>query len=166
MNTGKKAAGIIMSVFGGISLFIALIFTVVFLAVGGAMGKAKEASEDEMENFYAFGVEAQGTITDVEDGATIVEYYAEEDDSYHQFKFSVSNSAFREGDSIVVYYDRRNPQICMAPDLVEETYETLDNVFSGIGAGLGVFFGIIGLGLLIGGIILIRKSKSSLKTDS
>lgn len=53
----------------------------------------------------------------------------------------------------------------MAPDLVEDTYETLDNIFSGIGAGVGVFFGIIGLGLLIGGIILIRKSKSSQMLD-
>lgn len=161
MNTGKKAAGIVMSVIGGILLFIALIFTVVFLAVGGAMGKAKEASEEEMENFYAYGVETQGVITEVADGSTTVEYYAEEDDSYHQYRFSVSNSAFREGDPVVVYYDRGNPQFCRAPDLVEETYETLDHVFSGIGAGLGVFFGIIGLGLLIGGIILIRKSKSS-----
>lgn len=98
-----------MSVFGGIFLFIALIFAVVFLTVGGAMGKAKEASEDELENFYAFGVETQGIITDVADGVTIVEYYAQEDDDYHQYKFFVSNSNFREGNSVIVCYDSRNP---------------------------------------------------------
>lgn len=160
MSTGKKAGGIIMSVFGGIFLFIAIIFTVVFLAVGGAMGKAKEASEDELEYFYVYGIETRGVIAEVADGSTTVEYYVEEEDSYYQFRVSVSNSAFREGDSVTVYYDGRNPQSCIAPDLVGETYEMLDNVFSGIGAGVGIFFGIIGLGLLIGGIILLRKSKS------
>lgn len=150
-----------MSVFGGIFLFSAIIYAVAFLSVGGAMGKANEVSEDELENFYAFGVETQGVIVEVADGSTTVEYYAEEDDSYHEYRFSVSNSAFREGDPVVVYYHRRNPQFCRAPDLVEETYETQDHVFSGIGAGIGLFFGIIGLGLLIGGIILIRKAKSS-----
>lgn len=162
MSTGKKVAGIVMSVFGGIFLFIAVFFAIAFLVVGGAMGKAKEASEEELENFYAYAVETQGVITSVDDGSTIVEFYAEEDDSYHQWKFQVSNSAFKEGDSIVVYYNREYPSsACMAPDLVEETYETLGTVFYSVGAGVGIFFGIIGLGLLAGGIVLIKKSKSS-----
>lgn len=162
MSTGKKTGGIIMTVVGGILLFIAVSFAIAFLAVGGAMGKAKEASEEELENFYAYAVETEGVITSVDSGSTIVEYYAEEDDSYHQWKFQVSNSAFREGDSIIVYYNREHPASgCMAPDLVEGTYETLGVVFNGIGAGVGIFFGIIGLGLLIGGIVLIKKSKSS-----
>lgn len=161
MSTGKKVAGIIMSVIGGILLFIAVIFAIVFLVVGGAMGNAKEASEEELENFYAYSVETYGTITDVESSSTIVEYYVEEDESYYQFTFPVSNSAFKEGDSVVVYYDSGNPSFCMAPDLVEGTYETLGTVFYGVGTGLGIFFGVIGLGLLIGGVVLIKKSKSS-----
>lgn len=162
MSTGKKVVGIVMSVFGGIFLFIAVFFAIAFLVVGGAMGKAKEASEEELENFYAYAVETQGVITNVDDGSTIVEFYAEEDDSYHQWKFQVSNSAFKEGDSVVVYYNREHPSsACMAPDLVEETYETLGTVFYSVGAGVGIFFGIIGLGLLAGGIVLIKKSKSS-----
>ena len=49
--------------------------------------------------------------------------------------------------SVVVYYNRQYPASgCMAPDLVEKTYETLGTVFYGVGAGLGVFFGIAGLG--------------------
>lgn len=162
MSTGKKVAGIVMSVFGGIFLFVAVFFAIAFLVVGGAMGKAKEASEEELENFYAYAVETQGVITSVDDGSTIVEFYAEEDDSYHQWKFQVSNSAFKEGDSVVVYYNREHPSsACMAPELVEGTYETLSTVFYGVGAGFGVFFGITGLGLLAGGIVLIKKSKSS-----
>ncbi|MBD5539591.1 MAG: hypothetical protein HDR00_00070 [Lachnospiraceae bacterium] len=162
MSTGKKVAGIIMSVIGGILLFMAVSFAIAFLAVGGAMEREKEASEEELENFYAYAVETEGIITSVDNGSTIVEFYAEEDDSYHQWKFPVSNSAFKEGDSVVVYYNRQYPASgCMAPDLVEGTYETLGTVFYGVGAGLGVFFGIAGLGLLIGGIVLIKKSKSS-----
>lgn len=162
MSTGKKVAGIIMSIIGGILLFMAVSFAIAFLAVGGAMEKEKEASEEELENFYAYAVETEGTITSVENGITIVEYYAEEVDSYYQQKFQVSNSAFKEGDSVVVYYNRQYPASgCMAPDLVEGTYETLGTVFYGVGAGFGVFFGITGLGLLIGGIVLIKKSKSS-----
>ena len=105
-------------------------------------------------------METYGTITDV-DSSTTIEYYSEMDDSYYQVAFSVSNSSFREGDSIVIYYDEDNPGSCMAPDLVEGTYETLGTVFYGVGAGAGVFFGIMGLGLLIGGIVLIKKSKFS-----
>ncbi len=162
MSTGKKTGGIVMSVVGGILLFIAVSFAIAFLVVGGAMGKAKEASEEELENFYAYAVETEGIITNVDDGSTTVEYYAEEADSYYQSTFSVSNSAFREGDSVVVYYNREYPASgCMAPDLVEGTYETLGTVFYAVGAGVGIFFGIIGLGLLAGGIVLIKKSKSS-----
>lgn len=162
MSTGKKVAGIIMSIIGGILLFMAVSFAIAFLAVGGAMEKEKEASEEELENFYAYAVETEGTITSVENGITIVEYYAEEVDSYYQQKFQVSNSAFKEGDSVVVYYNRQYPASgCMAPDLVEGTYETLGTVFYSVGAGVGIFFGIIGLGLLAGGIVLIKKSKSS-----
>lgn len=161
MSTGKKAAGIVLSVIGGFLLVIALGFAIVFLIIGGAMGSAKEASEEELENFYAYAVETHGTITNVDGGSTTVEYYAEEDDSYHQWKLPVTNSAYREGDSVVVYYDRQYPASnCMVPDLVEDTYETLGTVFYGVGAGVGIFFGIIGLGLLAGGIVLIKKSKS------
>lgn len=160
MTTGKKVAGILMSVFGGLFLLLAIIFAVVFLAVGGSMGNAKENAERELEEFAGHAMQTYGVITDA-DGSTTVEYYSEVDDSYYEVTFSVSNSAFGEGDSVLIYYDEDNPGSCMAPDLVEGTYETLDNVFSGIGAGLGIVFGIAGLGLLIGGIILIKKSKSS-----
>lgn len=168
MSTGKKVAGISMSIVGGILLFIAVFFAIALLVVGNAVEKEEDAagkediSEEELENFYAFAVETQGVITNVDDGSTIVEFYAEEDDSYHQWKFQVSNSAFKEGDSVVVYYNREHPSSgCMAPDLVEGNYKTPGTVFYGVGAEAGIFFGIIGLGLLIGGIVLIKKSKSS-----
>ena len=160
MSTGKKVAGIIMSVFGGLFLFSAVIFAIVFLAVGRIMGNVRQNAAEEFEEFSKHAVETYGTITDV-DSSTTIEYYSEMDDSYYQVAFSVSNSSFREGDSIVIYYDEDNPGSCMAPDLVEGTYETLGTVFYGVGAGAGVFFGIMGLGLLIGGIVLIKKSKSS-----
>ncbi|MGN0132634.1 MAG: DUF3592 domain-containing protein [Lachnospiraceae bacterium] len=160
MNTGKKIGGIIMTAIGGIFLFVAIIFAFAFLVVGGAMGNAKDQTRAEMEEFADRAIETQGEIIDA-DGSTTVEYYSETDDSYYEVTFSVSNSSFREGDLITVYYDKDNPGTCMAPDLVEDTYDTLSTVFSGVGAGLGIFFGIIGLGLLIGGIILIRKSKPS-----
>lgn len=158
---GKKAGGIIMTVFGGIILFIALIFILVFSLVGGAMREVKNQTGDEFEEFRDHAVKTYGEIVDVESGSTTVEYYSETDNSWYQVDFSVSNSAYREGDSVALYYDEDDPGTCMAPELYESTYDTLDNVFSGIGAGLGIFFGVIGLGLLIGGIILIKKSKPS-----
>lgn len=163
MSTGKKVAGIIMSVIGGILLFIVVIYAIVIFAVGGAVGKAKEDLEEKLENFYAHAVETEGVITNVnvDNGLATVEYYAEVDDSYHQFMFLVSNSDFKEGDAIVIYYDKNNPAASMAPDWQKEAFETFGPVSYDVGAGEGIFFTIIGLGLLIGGIVLIKKSKSS-----
>ena len=160
MSTGKKVAGVIMSVFGGIFLFTAVIFAVSFLMVGGAMGNVKENAERELDEFAEHAVQTYGVITGV-DSSTTVEYYSEIDDSNYEVAFSVTNSAFKKGDSVLIYYDEDNPASCMAPELVEGTYETLGIVFNGVGAGLGIAFGVVGLGLLIGGIILLKKSKSS-----
>ncbi len=161
MSNGKKIGGIILSVLGGIFLFLALIFGIVFLIVGGAMGNAKDEAKEELEAFVEHAIKTDGEIIDTDGSTTTIEYYSEKDDSYYQATFSVSNSSFREGDSVVVYYDENDPDSCMAPDLVEGTYEKLSDIFSGIGAGLGVFLGIIGLGFLIGGIVLIKKAKPS-----
>lgn len=49
MSTGKKVAGIIMSVFGGLFLFSAVIFAIVFLAVGGIMGNVRQNAAEEFE---------------------------------------------------------------------------------------------------------------------
>lgn len=149
-----------MAIFGGIFLFCAIIFTGVFITLVGVMGNMQDKAREELDEFTEHAIKTVGEITDV-DGVTIVEYYSEIDESYHKSSFPVSNSSFREGDSVVIYYDENHPGSCMAPDLVEATYETLGTVYFGVAAGLGIFFGVIGLVLLIGGVILIKKSKTS-----
>lgn len=158
---GKKIGGIVMTMLGGIFLFIALIFILVFSLVGGAMGDARDQVGEEFEEFSDHAVKTYGEVVKNRNGKTTIEYYSETDESYYQVTFSLSNSAYRSGDSIEVYYDEDDPGTCMVPELYESTYGILDNVFSGIGAGLGISFGVFALGLLIGGIILLKKSKPS-----
>ena len=86
MSTGKKVAGIIMSVFGGLFLFSAVIFAIVFLAVGGIMGNVRQNAAEEFEEFSKHAVETYGTITDV-DSSTTIEYYSEMYDIYYEVAF-------------------------------------------------------------------------------
>lgn len=47
----------------------------------------------------------------------------------------------------------------MVPELYEETYGLLNTIFSGFGFAFVGFFVILGLPLLIGGIVLVKKAK-------
>lgn len=158
MNQGKKISGIVLTVIGSIFLFVACALAAAFCIAGGAMRNQVKQEKAQLQELSDRAVMTQGYVLDA-DNATTVAYYSKSDDAYYEVTYSVSSSSFQKGDQVDVYYDRDDPGSCMVPDLVEGTYQTLGTVFTALGAGIGIFFGSIGLGLLIGGIVLIRKAR-------
>lgn len=157
MNHGKKIAGIVLMAFGGLFLFMGIMFAIAFMTVGSVMGNQRESMNQEWESFVKYAEQTTGEIVDTNNGTT-VKYYA--DGAEYWEHFSVSNSAFGPGDDVAVYYDGADPDRCMVPELFDSTYGILNTVFSGLGIGLGLFFGVIGLALFIGGAFLNKKAKS------
>ncbi|MBO4981646.1 MAG: DUF3592 domain-containing protein [Lachnospiraceae bacterium] len=158
MDSGKKVGGIVLMFFGGLFLFLGLLFAIAFVTVGNVMGTQRENMNQEWESFAEYAEQTTGEIVDTNNGTT-VKYYA--DGAEYWEHFSVSNSAFGLGDDVAVYYDAADPDQCMVPELFDSTYGILNMVFSGLGIGLGAFFGIMGLALLIGGMVLGRKAKAA-----
>ena len=157
----KKIAGIALTVFGSLFLFMGLIFLVIFLAVGGSMSSVQEQTQSDLEEFIDSGaIACEGEVIEV-DSTTSIEYYVEEEEAFYIMEYSVTNSSYDEGTSVTVYYDPDDPGQAIAPELLEGTYSFLGGIFSVIGGVLGVIFGLAGGGMLIGGIVLIRKAKKS-----
>lgn len=156
MQNGKRISGIILILLGSLLLLLAVTFAASFLGVGSFLGAERDKYNADWESFSKNAVEVSGEIMDTDGGTTIL--YPVDDD-YYCVTLSVSNSAYGIGDVISVYYDPADPEQCMVPELYDSTYGLLDTIFSGLGAGLGAAFGILGLGILIGGIFLMKKSR-------
>lgn len=155
-NMGKKIAGIILTIIGGMLTLMALIYLLVFGLIGAGM-KVAAGSDDEFLQ-ETTTVSCIGEITDTGDGTTIS---YEVDGALYEYHVSVKNSAFSDGTKVTVYYNETDPAACSVPELVQGTYNQLGNIFGGIGIGLTIVFGVLGIAGLVGGILLIRSSKKS-----
>lgn len=150
----KKVIGIILTIFGGLFLLMALIFGFVFGVIGSAMNEVSGSVEDYSQNLNY--VSCVGEIIEVEDSYTTVQYEA--DGYLYEAQLNMSSSAFPVGTSVTVYYNKTKPEECSIPEIAEETLGTMGGIFSGVGVGLLIVFAVVGIAGLVGGILLIRSS--------
>lgn len=150
----KKVIGIILTIFGGMVLLIALVFGLVFGGLGTAMNGAADSGVDySQDSNYA---SCEGVVMDVDDSKTSVQYEAEGD--LYVVVLNMQTSAYPVGTRVTVYYNKTKPEECSVPEIAEATFGTLGSVFSGVGIGLFICLAVIGLAGLISGILLIRSS--------
>ena len=163
MNTeqkGKRAAGFAMIGFGIFFLVIAFTLSIGFLVVIGIMNDISESEQEILAELMENGVETVGTVIYAEDGRTDISYYDEEG-NYYQTSYNSYYSKYGKGAEIAVYYDIDNPNICRVPGLTIEVAEMLAGIFKMIG---GIVIGglmLIGIPLIIGGVVLNKKSNRS-----
>lgn len=140
---------------------MAILFGGIFGLVGHAMKNEGNAVNAEWEEFKEDACVTIGEIVESGDGTTVVEYYVEDEDEYYTVTYNMSSSSYSEGTPVDVYYDEDYPDECMVPEIQEGTFGLMNNIFSGLGLGLGIFFAIFGLPFVIGGIVLIKKAKAT-----
>lgn len=160
-NKGKKVAGIVALIFGIMFVVMALIFAVVFVIIGKASGAKSKDVDSQVEQMVSEGaVLCTGEIVSTENSGTTVEYYDSYTDYYYQLTMSAETSKYPVGSYVDVYYDQYDPTDSIAPDVLTETYNTIDTVFTVLGICLGLGFGVIGAILIIIGSVCIKKSKA------
>lgn len=159
MNNGKRVGGILMIVFGSLFLFMGILFGSIFGLAGYAIKNESDMVDKDFEELKEDAMTTTGVVVETDDGLTIIEYYAQEDDTYYETSCNVRSSSYEVGSEVTVYYDADEPQDAMVPELYEETYGLLNTIFSGFGFAFVGFFVILGLPLLIGGIVLMKKAK-------
>ena len=163
MNTeqkGKRAAGFALIGFGSLFLVIAFTLSIGFLIVIGMMNDISESEQEILAELMENGVETVGTVTYAEDGRTDISYY-DEAGNYYQTSYNSYYSKYGKGAEIAVYYDIDNPNICRVPGLTIEVAQMLAGIFKMIG---GIVIGglmLIGIPLIIGGVVLNKKSNRS-----
>lgn len=150
----KKVIGIILTVVGGLSLLMALIFGLIFGGVGTAMNGVSDSAGDDIQNSNT--ASCYGEVLSVEDSRTVV-YYVVGDEEY-AVELHVSTSQYPEGSQVTVYYNSTKPEECSVPEISEAAFGTIGSVFSGLGIALVIVFGGIGIVGLIVGILLIRSA--------
>ncbi|MCH5281886.1 MAG: DUF3592 domain-containing protein [Lachnospiraceae bacterium] len=163
MNTernGKRAAGFALIGFGSLFLVIAFTLSIGFLIVIGIMNNVSEAEQENLAELMEHGVETVGTVTYAEDDRTDISYYDEEG-NYYQVSYNSYYSKYGKGAEIAVYYDKENPNICQVPGLTIEVAQMLAGIFKIVG---GIVIGgllLLGIPLIIGGVVLNKKSNRS-----
>ncbi len=158
--SGKRIAGIVLTVLGGIALFLTLILGGIFFALGSGINGISNQDEKKFEEFQKTAISCEGIVTYVDDdpARTVIEYVTEDGDSY-KTAFNVVSSSYYEGTSVSVYYNMYDPTECMAPELTGEVTGLVGGIFSLVGGVFAAIFGIPGIILLIVGIVLIVKGK-------
>lgn len=163
MNTeqkGKRAAGFALIGFGSLFLVIAFTLSIGFLIVIGIMNEIAESEQENLAVLMENGVETVGTVIYAEDDRTDISYYDEEG-NYYQTSYNSYYSKYGKGAEIAVYYDIDNPNICRVPGLTIEVAEMISGIFKLVG---GIVIGglmLIGIPLIIGGVVLNKKSNRS-----
>lgn len=159
----KKIIGIILTVFGGFGILFALLFGLVFGGLGIGFSKAAKSDQDYISQGYSSCVgtvvsaDGSGSSSSGTSSNTTIAYSVDGLD--YQGTLNIYSSSFVTGDTVTVYYDSSNPNRFEVPELSEAAFGTISTVFSGIGIVFLILFGVIGVGMIIGGIILIRLSK-------
>ena len=162
---GKKAAGLGLTIVGGILLGVGLLLALVFCGIGGIMQHASDSYNEKLASFIEDGgIESEGVIaarTNLSDGTeeTTVNYYVASEDEVYSVTFPIWSSEFQEGKSVKVYYNEKNPTECMFPAIYIANYTMFQKIFTIIGGVIGGIMSFLGLPLLIVGIVLMVKKK-------
>jgi len=164
MSKGKKIGGIILIIIGTIFLVIGLAIGGLFGAMNGAMGEAVDELEQEMDEFRQNGVSTYGEITDIDDESmSTIEYYCEEDGYWYETYIMVLNENYQVGSTVEVCYDPSDPTNVMVPELYMDAMGMVGDTVPTAGIVVGVVFGLLGLPLLIGGIVMLVNNKKDKK---
>lgn len=163
--TNKKAAGTVLLVIGIVALALSLLFMSIFCGIGAFMNIRVKQTQEELEAFQKKGaVQTEGVIVGDShsgDGSDTTVQYDAEGETY-EVSYSISNSSYRVGKLVTIYYSERNNEECMFPDLFIDTYHLLYKVFVIIGASVGGVFFIAGMIMLLIGIRMRKKVKENL----
>ena len=168
---GKKAAGLGITIVGGILLAVGLLLALIFCGIGGIMKHASDSYNEKLGSFVKEGaIECDATIvarTRLTDGTeeTTVEYYVESEEESYRVTFPLWNSEFQEGRSVKVYYNVDDPTECMFPEIYIANYTMFQKIFMIVGGVIGGIMSFIGLPLLIVGIVLMVKKKKQSVMD-
>lgn len=160
--SGEKTAGTVLLVIGIVALVFSLIFASIFGGIGAFMKVKENQTQEEFEEFQRKGaVQTEGLIvadsqSGDEDGTTV--QYEAEGDTY-EVSYSLSNSNYRAGQKVTIYYSAQDPSESIFPDLMIDTYNLLYIIFLIIGISLGGLFFLGGIIMLIIGIHLRKKAK-------
>lgn len=168
MSKGKKIGGIILVVFGAIFLVIGIAVGALFGAMNGVMDKAIEEVEQQIEDARRTGVSTYGEIVAIDsEGMATIEFYCVEDDEWYQMSMMVLNDEYQVGSGLEVCYDPyklNDPDyVPVVPVLYMDAMGMVGDTVPGVGIGVGVFFGVLGLILLIIGIVLLVSNKKDKK---
>ena len=168
MSKGKKIGGIILVIFGTIFLVIGLAVGGLFGAVNGSMDDAMAEVEQQIEDAKLTGVTTYGEITSIDsESMATIEFYCEEDASWHDFTMMVVSDNYDVGSVVDVCYDpnRLNDSdyVPISPELMMEGMDVILSTASTGGVVVGVVIGVIGAILLIIGIVLLVSNKKDQK---
>lgn len=164
--TSRKAGGTVLLVVGIVALVFSLLFISAFCGIGMFMKVRVKQTQEELEAFLEKGaVQTQGVIvanSHSGDGSdtTTVQYDAEGET--YEVSYSVSNSGYRTGKTVTVYYSESNHAECMFPDLLVDTYHFLYQVFVIIGASVGGLFFLTGIILLLVRMRMRKRHKENM----
>lgn len=159
----KKVIGIILTVCGCFGIMFALLFGFVFGGLGMSFSKATKSDQDYISNGYSscigtiVSTTGSGNYTSGPSSQTTIAYTV--DGLEYQGTLNIYSSSYVKDDTVTVYYDLSNPNRFEVPELSEAAFGTMGTVFSGIGIVFLILFGVIGVGMMIVGIILIRSAK-------
>ena len=158
--SGKKTAGTVLLVIGIVALVFSLIFASIFCGIGAFMKVKENQTQEEFEEFQRKGaVQTEGLIVaDSQSGAGTTVQYEAEGDAY-EVSYSLSNSNYRAGQKVTIYYSVEDPSESIFPDLMIDTYNLLYIIFLIIGISLGGLFFLGGIIMFIIGIHLRKKAK-------
>ena len=159
----KKVIGIISTAFGCFFLLFAIGMGVVFGLVGHGISGMKDDT-DYSSNEYTSCI---GTIVATESGDdknTTISY--EVNGTLYEKSYNIYSSAYPVGHSVAVFYKVGDPAEGNVPELVNDTVGGIGTIFSGMGVGIAILFGIIGITFLITGIVLIKIANKEMKNSN
>lgn len=153
--TGKKVAGIVMTVLGYLSFTHMLMATFICGIIAIVFGIINASMQVD------YNTEVSGYVYDVTASQTSL-FYFDEDGYMYDKTFNITTSLVEVDDIVTVQYHDDNPSDIYVPELMG-AFEKVAWFF----CGFTVFLGIVPLGfwaiVLTVGVILLFKSKSAPK---
>lgn len=157
----KKIGSTVMIIVGSLFLALTVFLGGTFCILGTVLGTAL-GQKDKLEDLKQNGAYAVGYVTEVSSDTsyTMVGFF-DNDGVWYEVGFNINSSSVREDDSVSVYYNPYNPSDCVVEELASAG-KFIGNIFLIVGIGFGILFGGAGAGLLIGGIIIKKKSQKQI----
>ncbi len=153
----KKVIGIILIVFGGIFLAMALLYGLVFGGLGTAFHMISQNGQDFLNDPTTTTCVGEVVSVGGNSTSTIVEYTV--DGIVYQVELTMEHYQYPVGTQVTVYYNESDPTECQIPELQEATFGTLGSVFSGVAIACTIVLVVFGAAFLIIGIVLVKSYK-------